>query len=91
MHLCSIYWKFTSQEIFNFIDGGQTTEQQSDAGTNYIDTTSKTDRIETVNTVAKSYLTQMDAHQQHIQQLFNNTGVFCFVSAIFDQLYLLPN
>ena len=39
LHLCSIYWKFTSQDIFNFIDGSQTTEQQSDAGTNYIDTT----------------------------------------------------
>ena len=61
----------TRQELIDFLDGGQTTETQLKAGTNHIATTggvlnwitslnrsefsAKTDNIETVNSVAKSY------------------------------------
>ena len=36
-----IGWIFTSHEMINFLDGGQTTETQLEAGTNHIATTER--------------------------------------------------
>ena len=76
-------WIFTSQEMITFLVGGATTEQELEGGTNSIAITggimnwitslnreevaSKTDYIETVNSVAKTYLTQTNAeiHMPH--------------------------
>ena len=70
-------WIFTKQEMIIFLDGSQTTEQELEAGTNSIATTggimnwitslnreevaTKTDYLETVNSVAKTYITQTNA------------------------------
>ena len=74
-------WMFTSHEMINLLDGDETTETQLEAGTNTIATTggvlnwivslnrseisAKTDYIKTFNSVAKSYLSQTNAHLPH--------------------------
>ena len=65
----------TRQELIDFLDGGETTQIQLENNTNHIATTggvlnwitslnrfevsAKTDYIETVNSVSKSYLTKV--------------------------------
>ena len=74
-------WIFTSHEMIIFLDGAQTTEQELEAGTNSIATTggiinwitslnreqveTKTDYLETVNSIAKTYLTQTNAENSY--------------------------
>jgi len=99
-------WIMTGQEFVDFLDDGQETEQEIENGSNTIATTngiikwittlnreellSKTDYLETVNSVAKTYLTQTNA-ENSCATLIVTGGLQTVITSVQGEVTTLQN